>query len=175
MCETSAFRKKYQKRVDNEMCVRCGKANDSERRKCQLCRKLESDWRKNTRDRRRDSERKYKQGIYDIRIVRHSKMSDTKMKRPFDEQSYITPDRIRTLRRLQKNKCLYCAQDLQVLNRRQPDGLTVERIDNSHPHNSDNVILCCHRCNVRRIGNKSNNKPGLQIYHEMWTNYKKTL
>lgn len=172
MCETSAFQKKYKKRIENEMCVRCGKTNDSARRKCQVCRKLESEWRKNTRDRRRNSERKYKQGIYDIRIVRHSKMSDTKMKREFDEQSYITPDRIRTLRRLQKNKCLYCAQDLQILNRRQPDGLTVERMDNSRPHNSDNVILCCHRCNVRRVGNQLNNKPSLQIYHSIWMNYK---
>ena len=173
MVQTSAFQKTYQNRIDNHECVRCGKTVDSVRRKCLVCRKMESDWRKKTRDRRRDRERLYKQKIYDLRIVRHSKMSDNKMNRPFDAQSYITPERIRTLRRLQKNRCLYCERELQVLNRRKPDGLTVERLNNAEPHNSDNVVLCCHKCNVRRVGNKLNNKPKLQIYHDIWCNYKK--
>ena len=105
----------------------------------------------------------------------HSKLSDAKMERPVVEQTYITPDRIRALRRLQKNKCLYCGNALQVLNRRRPDGLTVERIKNALPHNSDNVILACHRCNVRRVGDKLNqDKTNLQVFHEIWTNYQKT-
>ena len=174
MCD-SDFQKKYITRILKHQCVRCGKALDSARRKCQVCRKKESDWRKKTRERRRDSERTYKQGIYDKRIVMHSKLSDAKMERPVVEQTYITPERIRALRRLQKNKCLYCGNALQVLNRRRPDGLTVERIKNALPHNSDNVILACHRCNVRRVGDKLNqDKTNLQVFHEIWTNYQKT-
>ena len=174
MCD-SDFQKKYTTRISNQQCVRCGKASDSARRKCQICRKKESDWRKKTRERRRDSERTYKQGIYDKRIVMHSKLSDAKMERPVVEQTYITPERIRALRRLQKNKCLYCGNALQVLNRRRPDGLTVERIKNDLPHNSDNVILACHRCNCRRVGDKLNqDKTNLQVFHEIWTNYQKT-
>ena len=171
MCD-SDFQKKYITRISNKRCVRCGKALDSARRKCQVCRKKESDWRKKTRERRRNSERTYKQGIYDKRICMHSKLSDAKMERPIVEQSYITPKRIRTLRRLQKNKCLYCSQELQVLNRRKPDGLTCERLQNSLPHDESNVILCCHRCNVRRVGNQLNkDKSNLEIFHGIWCNY----
>ena len=174
MCETSAFRKKYLTRISQKQCVRCGNSHDSNLRKCETCRESESVWRKKTRYRRRDNERAYKQSIYDKRIVMHSKLSDAKMNRPIDEQSYITPYRIRTLRKLQKNKCLYCSTPMQVLNRRKPDGLTVERIQNSIPHNLNNIVLCCHQCNVRRIGNKLNQgKTSLGIYHEIWVNYRK--
>jgi len=169
------FKSTYSRRIENKQCVRCGIAQDSNLRKCTKCRSLESVWRKETRDRRRTQERMYKQSIYDKRICCHSRDSDTKMNRPVIEHSYITPRRIRMLRRLQRNKCLYCTQTLQVLNRRQPDGLTVERLRNNLPHNADNVILCCHRCNVRRIGNKKNiGKTNLQIFYEIWNQYKQS-
>ena len=174
MCAESS-KSTYTRRIANNECVRCGAQNDSSLRKCSKCRGLESIWRKNTRDRRRDQEKRYKQSIYDQRICCHSKDSDTKMNRPVIEHSYITPRRIRMLRRLQRNKCLYCSQTLQVLNRRQPDGLTVERLRNYLPHNSDNVILCCHQCNVRRIGNKKNiGKTNLQIFYDIWCQYKES-
>ena len=166
------FKSTYNRRIEKKQCVRCGIAQDSNLRKCTKCRSLESVWRKETRDRRRTQERMYKQSIYDKRICCHSRDSDTKMNRPVIEHSYITPRRIRMLRRLQRNKCLYCTQTLQVLNRRQPDGLTVERLRNNLPHNADNVILCCHRCNVRRIGNQKNiGKTNLQIFYEIWFKY----
>ena len=173
MCAAdSKFKNTYNIRIENNQCVRCGQVKYTNLRKCKGCRVLESEWRRYTRDRRRNQERWYKQSIYDKRIVMHSKLSDIKMNRPIMEQCYITPERIRTLRRLQNNACLYCSTTLQIINRREPDGLTCERIKNAEPHNQDNVILCCHRCNVRRIGNKINQgKTNLEIFYDIWCKY----
>ena len=166
--KTSAFKKLYISRCNNKMCTRCGKTRDSDLLKCEACRTSESIWRKNTRHRRTQQERDYHAKNWDTRCCMHARLSDIKMKRPIDESLYITPERLRTLRLLQCNRCVYCDTKMQVINRKKPDGLTIERIKNSDAHNEDNCILSCHRCNCKRVGNKINiNKTNLQIFYEI--------
>jgi hypothetical protein len=45
---------------------------------------------------------------------------------------------------------------MQVLNRKKSDGLTIERLNNAEPHTTKNCILCCNRCNCRRLSDKHN-------------------
>lgn len=171
------FKQRYQKRVDNNVCVRCGKAKetDESRRKCLFCRQIESTWRKDTRKlKNRDvQEQKYHMKSWAKRCVHHSRRSDVAANRTFSEQEYVTETQLTHLRKIQKNRCYYCRIVLQVFNRRRPDGLTVERIVGlTTPHLSNNIVLCCHRCNCKKMGNRIKHKPPLQRYFEMWTKYK---
>jgi hypothetical protein len=43
---------------------------------------------------------------------------------------------------------------MQVLNRKKSDGLTIERLNNNEPHTTKNCILCCNRCNCKRLSDK---------------------
>ena len=171
MKKTSAYSKLYNSRVNNKKCVRCNGDLDSARRKCQACRSDESVWRKNTRQNRADTERKYQQKHWDRRCVMHSKCSDRKYNRELQEgEDYITPKRLRLLRKLQMNKCYYCETVLQVLDRRKADGLSIERLNNNYPHSSSNCILACHSCNCKRK-NSTNGKTALQTFYEIFNNY----
>ena len=176
MCKkTSAFTKIYKKRCEEGACTRCGKVRDSSQKKCEICRDKESVWRKNTRSRRTSVERIYCQKNWDKRCVFQARTADKRGDRVIDEQMYnITPERLRTLRVYLKNKCFYCGTELQVENRMKRNGLTIERLQGgAHPHNCDNCIICCHRCNCARIGNKVNkDKSNLQIFAEIWSNFK---
>ena len=146
----------YNERAKAKCCVRCGTEHTPEwtLQKCQKCRHKESEYRKRTRDtRRKEQERSYQRKNWFNRCLYLSRQSDAKKNRTSDEP-YITPERLLTLRVLQENKCFYCDTELQVHNRKKPDGLTIERLDNSKPHSISNVILCCHRCNCRKLSNK---------------------
>ena len=166
----------YHKRCENNKCTRCGGERDISRRKCTECRNNESAWRKKTRSRRTDVERRYCQKNWDKRCVFLARTSDLSNNREIVQHSYITPERLRTLRVLLRNKCFYCGITLQVENRRQRDGLTIERLrGGGTPHNADNCILCCHSCNCRKVGNIQNkNKSNLEIFAEIWKNYNST-
>mgnify|MGYP003707260405 CR=1 FL=1 len=165
----------YQKRRACNVCTRCGRDRDSARKKCVTCRTNENEWRKKTRSRRTGVERLYCQKNWDKRCVFLARTSDLKYKREIVDHSYITPGRLRTLRVLLRNKCYYCGVELQVDNRKQRNGLTIERLHGGMtPHSEDNCILCCHSCNCRKIGNKQNKtKSNLEIFGEIWKNYSK--
>ena len=174
MVETSS-QKLYKKRCEQRQCTRCGGARDGPRKKCLVCRNHESTWRKKTRSRRTDVERRYCQKNWDKRCVFLARTTDRKNQREIVDHSYITPGRLRTLRVMLRNKCYYCGVELQVDNRKQRNGLTIERLHGGKtPHSEDNCILCCHSCNCRKIGNKQNqNKSNLEIFGEIWKNYSK--
>ena len=54
------------------------------------------------------------------------------------------------LRMWQKSqKCYYCDKQMQVKNRRAPDGCTIERLDNNSGHSKSNCVLACFRCNCK--------------------------
>lgn len=49
-------------------------------------------------------------------------------------------------------RCHYCRELLSVIYRdtRSPTQWSLDRIDNDKPHDTDNVVLACYACNVRR-------------------------
>lgn len=49
-------------------------------------------------------------------------------------------------------RCHYCRELLSVIHRdtRSPTQWSLDRIDNDKPHDTDNVVLACYACNVRR-------------------------
>ena len=145
----------YRERKQANQCVRCGAKHVEgwTLQKCETCRKNESNYRKRTRnDARKAQEKMYQQKHWFNRCVYLSRASDARKNRTSDEP-YITGARLRALRVLQDNKCFYCDTELQVDNRKQHDGLTIERLVNSKPHSMSNVILCCSRCNCKRVSN----------------------
>ena len=162
----------YNERADSNCCVRCAKVHPEgwSLRKCQNCRDRESTYRKKTRKgKRKEQERSYQRKNWFNRCLYLSRQSDLKANRTSDEP-YITPQRLVTLRVLQENKCFYCDTALQVQNRKKPDGLTIERLDNSRPHSLSNVILCCHRCNCRKLSNKLT-QTTFEVFYEICTRF----
>jgi hypothetical protein len=51
-----------------------------------------------------------------------------------------------------EHACFYCKEKVQVLYEyvRQPKQWTLDRLDNHFGHNSDNVVIACLSCNLRR-------------------------
>ena len=60
---------------------------------------------------------------------------------------------------ISKLKCYYCKTDclLTYENVREQSQWTLDRIDNTIGHNTDNVVICCLECNLERK-NKSQDK-----------------
>ena len=85
------------------------------------------------------------------RIVSHSKSSDRNSERTWEDDSYITPEFLTYLRQLQNNLCYYCKYPLITFNRKQHNGLTVERLNNEIAHTKNNSKICCHACNCRKL------------------------
>ena len=117
---------------------------------------------------RREYDRKYKlknrekiikQGIeyrkkaWATRIVSHSRLADKRKNRTSNEP-YITKECVLKLRDQQNNKCFHCNILMQTDKRKNPDGLTIERLDNSLPHIKRNCVLACHHCNVSRVSSR---------------------
>lgn len=99
----------------------------------------------------------WKQRNWDRRMVCHSKEGDAKRGRlPADMATYVNPQYLRTLRDTQSNQCPYCTVKMQTENRKAPDGLTLQRLDNRLGHTRANCLLACHQCNVRRVENNKN-------------------
>ena len=88
--------------------------------------------------------------------INNSKDSDKKYKRLYKEKEYLTGEDILALRKKQNNLCFYCKRVLQTKNMKKPDGLTVERIDNSKAHVKGNCVIACHRCNMKDMGAPTN-------------------
>ena len=53
---------------------------------------------------------------------------------------------------LSKMKCYYCMEDMLLIyeNVREPKQWTLDRIDNSIGHNTENVVISCLSCNLKR-------------------------
>ena len=51
-----------------------------------------------------------------------------------------------------KMKCKYCNNKLLLIYSliRDPTQWTLDRIDNNYGHNTDNVVICCLKCNLER-------------------------
>ena len=87
------------------------------------------------------------------RIVRDSKSADKRYNRT-SELDYIDEQRISDLLVMQENQCYYCEDHMVfgagIDRSKDPNGLTLERVDNDLPHIIENCILACSSCNKIR-------------------------
>jgi hypothetical protein len=69
-----------------------------------------------------------------------------------DESKLIDVQQVLDLMVKTENVCYYCKKQVAVLyeNVREPTQWTLDRIDNKHGHNHNNVLLACLNCNLRR-------------------------
>ena len=129
-------------------CIKCQMSHDTTFRKCQHCRDM------NKRDQQARRKRNSSKGLpinkWQLMIVRASRRSDY-LKNRTSKDEYITPDFLERLRKVMRSKCSYCRCLMQVKDRSLPDGLTIQRLDNTQPHSKNNCTLACHKCNVRRV------------------------
>ena len=131
------------KQLTIQKCAYCKKVICCKQKTCANCRIRARD----NRLKHIQRERTYQSQRWAHRAVVHSKIADKNKNRTYKPRDYITHQRLRFLRTLLKNKCVYCQTEMQTENRRLPNGLSVERINRKLPHVKSNVFLCCFRCN----------------------------
>lgn len=85
------------------------------------------------------------------RKIKSYKMQDMK-KNKLDEEKLIKLDECIDKLVLSKMKCYYCMEDMLLVyeNVREPKQWTLDRIDNSIGHITENVVICCLDCNLKR-------------------------
>jgi hypothetical protein len=73
-------------------------------------------------------------------------------KKILDETKIVNLNDVIDLLIFYHNKCYYCQESVQVLYEfvREPSQWTLDRLDNQYGHNTDNVVISCLRCNLRR-------------------------
>ena len=78
-------------------------------------------------------------------------MQDIK-KNKFNEEKLIKIDECIDKLVLSKMKCYYCNQDLLLIYEkvREPTQWTLDRLDNNIGHITENVVICCLKCNLKR-------------------------
>ena len=84
------------------------------------------------------------------RIVRDAKRFD-KLKGIYNPAESIDTEFLLGLNEKQRTRCFYCEIPMAQHNRNIPQGLTLERLDTSKGHIKSNCVLCCKRCNSKRL------------------------
>ena len=113
---------------------RCKRRREGNYRYCAKCRKSVYDSGKR---------RWHHHVIYD------SKRSDARRGFDVDDPDFITPEWVLEQREKQKNKCYYCAREMQIKRRTAFDGLQPERLTECLPHLKSICVLACGDCNRR--------------------------
>lgn len=83
--------------------------------------------------------------------IRSYKNQDREKNRNVDNEEYCDVETVVRLINKQDSMCYVCG-DKVIFEESEPYCLyqfTLDRIDNSKPHNKDNVLLCCYYCNCR--------------------------
>ena len=103
------------------------------------------------------------------RISRDARYNDGKAGRVIDPNIiFITTRRLLELQNEQQNKCYYCQSNMCWIERkRNPLGLTLERLDNSLPHYEANCVLACKHCNSKKF---TPDQGLLRRYFTKWKN-----
>jgi len=73
-------------------------------------------------------------------------------KKKYDLEKFVTETSVLTLFESSRLQCYYCQDPTLVLYEfvRDPKQWSLERLDNSKGHNTDNVVLACLKCNLKR-------------------------
>ena len=82
-------------------------------------------------------------------VIYDSKRSDARRGFDVDDPDFITPEWVLEQRERQKNKCYYCAREMQIKRRTAFDGLQPERLTECLPHLKSICVLACGDCNRR--------------------------
>jgi len=79
------------------------------------------------------------------------KQQDIKKKK-YDSDGFISLNDLIEKMIISKHQCFYCKKLCKILfnDVREPLQWTLERIDNSIGHTTDNVEICCYKCNIKR-------------------------
>jgi hypothetical protein len=90
--------------------------------------------------------------------IRNYKSQDIRKKR-FCAEKFITFEFIKSLLSFHNIRCHYCQMQLRLCYNDCRDMIqwTIERIDNLHGHNIDNVVISCLHCNLNRNSLTSSN------------------
>jgi hypothetical protein len=83
-----------------------------------------------------------------LQIISSARHADSKKKREYQKEDFIDEDFIYALGKSQHNECEYCGIQLNWENRSQPNGATIERLDNTKAHIKSNCVLSCYKCNM---------------------------
>jgi len=89
-------------------------------------------------------------------MINSSKTADKKSNRTYNEEEYITEDFLNELWVKQNEKCFYenceCKLTLEFNTHfRNPNQITIQRLNNDIAHIKDNCVLSCYKCNVSHI------------------------
>jgi hypothetical protein len=70
----------------------------------------------------------------------------------FDPSKFVNLENVIHLLYHSKMTCYYCKKDVHVLYEivREVSQWTLDRLDNKHGHNNDNVVIACLKCNLNR-------------------------
>ena len=81
----------------------------------------------------------------------NSYQNQDNLKKRFNNNNINLSDLIEKLV-VSKLKCFYCKKSVKIFYKdvRDMDQWTLDRIDNSLPHNNNNVEICCLKCNLDR-------------------------
>ena len=147
-------KERYKRRKDANECVFCGKkhATDYVFVMCVECRKAQKKSKNKCHKKRAKTGKTYKIVNWGKRAVDNSRKKD-KMYARYNavKAHFITQDYLFKMRETQSNKCYHCGIIMQNKNRREHDGVTVERLDNSVGHAQANCVVCCYSCNTHRV------------------------
>jgi hypothetical protein len=92
----------------------------------------------------------------EIERKRQSYKAQDKKKQRYDPENFITHEEIDKLLEQANHSCFYCAKSVLFLYKWQREKLqwTLDRIDNTQGHNTNNLVISCLECNlVRRVKN----------------------
>ena len=98
----------------------------------------------------------FKEVCREMRRQIQNKVSSYKMqdiqKQKFNDDKFVDLNFVISLLHKKELKCFYCRESVYLFYNfvRENKQWTLERIDNSHGHNKDNVEIACLLCNLRR-------------------------
>ncbi len=101
-----------------------------------------------------------------LKIKQSSYKSQDMRKNKYSIESFVSIATIISLLRKSHLNCLYCSDAVLVLYEYayDPKQWTLDRVDNQLGHNTDNVVIACLECNLkRRITNKNKFQLGKKI------------
>ena len=97
-------------------------------------------------------DKKQKQVISDIKKKMNSYKTQDQKKYRYETETFIKCEEIYEKLVASKLKCHYCSQPVKLLYNYVRDDYqwTLDRINNNIGHSSDNTVICCLKCNLKR-------------------------
>ena len=117
------------------ICSVCRKAHAERYSCCKLCRRNSKRWK----------QRHWQQNLLCSHRNRDIKAG------LFEPDFFCTLNHIKCLREQLNDRCYHCHVKMDAEHRNQPDGMTLQRLDNRLGHTIQNTTLACLSCNRHRV------------------------